>query len=380
MEGVTMSSSPRSYMFPNTPSSPASYTHDQLMPPIYADTSPEFPVPPQPLIKLTDFGLSRFIDSANPLLTTRCGSEAYAAPELVIGGGRAGVASSPRSPWFTEDRAAGYTHENDFESENAGGYDARETDAWACGVVLYALVVGRLPFGEGPGEALAKISGEGGAARGFSPMERRQWLMKIARGEWHWPESDVGKDAPDSGELLGSRLVRSTGAKRVVEKLLVRDPSRRTRVKDLWSDEWVNGGGVPASPRINGNNVERLSLGSDYSSFTRLYDQPVHVSSPLPSSVAFSSSDMFSISPPNSWKGSAFGDNISFLNTAGASYDDEEFDNDRRENQVMVDREADETRVTDEDDLEDELEEEDQEGWLVDKDGINNIARSEVPR
>lgn len=210
------------------------------MPSIYANISTEFPVRPQPLIKLTDFGLSRFIDSVNPLLTTRCGSEAYAAPELVIGGGRAGVASSLRSPWFTEDRAAGYAHENDFESENAGGYDARKTDAWACGVVLYALVVGRLPFGEGPGEALAKISGEGGAARGFSPMERRQWLMKIARGEWHWPESDVSKDTPDSGELLGSSLVRSTGAKPVVEKLLVRDPSRRARVKDFWSDEWVN--------------------------------------------------------------------------------------------------------------------------------------------
>lgn len=47
---------------------------------------------------------------------------------------------------------------------------------------------------------------------------------------------------------------------------------------------------------------------------------------------------------------------------------------------MVLDREADESRVTDEDDLEDELEEEDQEGWSVDKDGINNIAKSEVPR
>ncbi|KIK59099.1 hypothetical protein GYMLUDRAFT_169952, partial [Collybiopsis luxurians FD-317 M1] len=73
-------------------------------------TNTTLPTPPQPLIKLTDFGLSRFIDPARPLLTTRCGSEAYAAPEL--GGGGAG---------------------------GAGGYDARETDAWACGVVLYTL-------------------------------------------------------------------------------------------------------------------------------------------------------------------------------------------------------------------------------------------------
>jgi len=39
----------------------------------------------KPLIKLTDPGLSQMIDTANPLLSTRCGSEAYTAPKLVIG-------------------------------------------------------------------------------------------------------------------------------------------------------------------------------------------------------------------------------------------------------------------------------------------------------
>ncbi|KAL1716728.1 kinase-like domain-containing protein, partial [Schizophyllum commune] len=64
----------------------------------------------RPLVKLTDFGLSRFIDPDNPLLKTKCGSEAYAAPELVT--------------------STTYT---------SGGYDPRLTDSWACGVVLYAL-------------------------------------------------------------------------------------------------------------------------------------------------------------------------------------------------------------------------------------------------
>ncbi|KAG8692482.1 hypothetical protein FRC08_009744, partial [Ceratobasidium sp. 394] len=70
----------------------------------------ENPVPPLtiPLLKLTDFGLSRFIDPAHPQLTTRCGSEEYTAPEIIMG-----------SP-----------------------YDGRETDAWACGVVLFALGTG----------------------------------------------------------------------------------------------------------------------------------------------------------------------------------------------------------------------------------------------
>ena len=63
------------------------------------------PLPSTSLIKLTDFGLSRFVDPAAPQLTTLCGSDAYAAPELVMG----------------------------------APYDGRATDAWAAGVVLYAL-------------------------------------------------------------------------------------------------------------------------------------------------------------------------------------------------------------------------------------------------
>ncbi|ETW85159.1 hypothetical protein HETIRDRAFT_244249, partial [Heterobasidion irregulare TC 32-1] len=62
-----------------------------------------------PLVKLTDFGLARAIDPRDPWLTTRCGSESYAAPELLAAG------------------------------TYGGTYDGRETDAWALGVVLFAL-------------------------------------------------------------------------------------------------------------------------------------------------------------------------------------------------------------------------------------------------
>jgi serine/threonine protein kinase len=295
-----------------------------------------------------------------------------------------------------------YSEERERESSEStteGGYDARETDAWACGVVLYALVARKLPFGEGPGEALPvvnKISGEGGGGgmSGFSPMERRQWLMKIARGEWHWPEHSVeGEDASteststDSG-LRGPSLVRSTGAKRAVEKLLVRDPSRRVRVKDLWSDEWVSGGGggggaVPA-PAINENrnSVEGLPPGSSdesYSSFVPLPMPRVHDHSAtepwrlpsLPSGLPNLPSDSWSPTPS-----SAF-DSVTVtpaLTTGGTSYeedDEEEFDNDRRENGMIdTDTGADESSTigsptTDEED-EDELEEEEEdgEGWL----------------
>ncbi|KAH9010195.1 hypothetical protein EDB85DRAFT_1816821, partial [Lactarius pseudohatsudake] len=42
------------------------------------------PAKDQPLVKLTDFGFSRKIDPDDPWLSTRCGSESYAAPELLV--------------------------------------------------------------------------------------------------------------------------------------------------------------------------------------------------------------------------------------------------------------------------------------------------------
>jgi serine/threonine protein kinase len=151
-------------------------------------------------------------------------------------------------------------------------YDARETDAWACGVVLYALCARRLPFGEGatanaradevgPG----RIGREGGAREGAAA--RRHWLMCIARGEWEWPAppggeggsgdsvgtvvaADKGGDRPESEmvrELVGPRLVESEGARRIAARLLVRDPSRRAKISELWDDAWMGGTSSHAS-------------------------------------------------------------------------------------------------------------------------------------
>ncbi|KAG1146867.1 hypothetical protein G6F37_004481 [Rhizopus arrhizus] len=66
----------------------------------------------QIVLKITDFGLARVVDPESPLLTTRCGSEEYAAPEILQG----------------------------------KGYDGKKTDTWALGIILYALLVGYLPF------------------------------------------------------------------------------------------------------------------------------------------------------------------------------------------------------------------------------------------
>lgn len=183
--------------------------------------SPSIYPPSSSLIKLADFGLSRFVEideitGEAELLTTRCGSEAYAAPELVTGG--------------------------------RAGYDARKTDAWACGVVLYALVGRKLPFGEGvpliDDASTRRIGGEKDRQAAFTSVAaRRHWLMTIARGEWVWP-GDEHDSVPwhDDDELVGPTLRESKGSRRIVEKLLVRDPRKRARIVDLWENDWMCGG------------------------------------------------------------------------------------------------------------------------------------------
>lgn len=180
------------------------------------------------------------------LLWTRCGSEAYAAPELVTGGTGGGGGSG----------GGGSREGRGGERGRRGVYDARKTDAWACGVVLYALVARRLPFGEGVGAQPvggSRIGETRSAGRG-SLAERRHWLMRIARGEYEWP-GDLGEAVEESqsevemekekDELFGSDLIHSRGARRIVGRLLIRDPRKRARIGDLWDDSWMtlSGGG-----------------------------------------------------------------------------------------------------------------------------------------
>ena len=62
-------------------------------------------------LKIIDFGLSHDFDGSN-LLKTKCGSPSYASPEILKG----------------------------------NQYDGFKTDIWCCGIILFAMICGYLPF------------------------------------------------------------------------------------------------------------------------------------------------------------------------------------------------------------------------------------------
>lgn len=115
-------------------------------------------------VKIADFGLSNIMTDGN-FLKTSCGSPNYAAPEVISGKLYAGP----------------------------------EVDVWSCGVILYVLLVGKLPFDDEYIPALFK---------------------KIASGQYRIP-SDM-----------------SPGASRLIRKMLQVSPVHRITVHEIRQDAW----------------------------------------------------------------------------------------------------------------------------------------------
>jgi carbon catabolite-derepressing protein kinase len=132
---------------------------------VHRDLKPEnLLIDSQKNVKIADFGLSNIMTDGN-FLKTSCGSPNYAAPEVISGKLYAGP----------------------------------EVDVWSCGVILYVLLVGRLPFDDDYIPALFK---------------------KIAAGTFHIP-----------GYI-------SSGAARLIRSMLQVHPVHRITIPEIRQDPW----------------------------------------------------------------------------------------------------------------------------------------------
>ncbi|KYK60694.1 protein kinase SNF1 [Drechmeria coniospora] len=115
-------------------------------------------------VKIADFGLSNIMTDGN-FLKTSCGSPNYAAPEVI--GGKL--------------------------------YAGPEVDVWSCGVILYVLLVGRLPFDD---EHIPSL------------------FAKIARGTYSIPPW------------------MPSGAANLIKRMLVVNPVQRVTIEEIRQDPW----------------------------------------------------------------------------------------------------------------------------------------------
>jgi carbon catabolite-derepressing protein kinase len=123
-------------------------------------------------LKVSDFGLSALTDHIRPdgLLHTLCGTPAYVAPEILT----------------------------------RKGYDGAKIDVWSCGVILFVLTAGYLPFNDPNLMAMYK---------------------KIYRGEFRCPK------------WMSNEL------KRFLSRLLDTNPDTRITVDEILNDPWFKKGG-----------------------------------------------------------------------------------------------------------------------------------------
>lgn len=133
-------------------------------------------------LKISDFGLSALPDCKRQdgLLHTSCGTPAYVAPEVI----------------------------------HRKGYDGAKADIWACGVILYVLLAGYLPFQE---------------------KNLMHMYKKICKAELKWPSwfcSDVRK--------LLRRILHPNPSTRISMAEIMENPWFRTGLDASWFNYTVH--------------------------------------------------------------------------------------------------------------------------------------------
>lgn len=116
-------------------------------------------------LKVSDFGLSALTKQGDDLLHTTCGTPNYVAPEVL----------------------------------SNQGYDGAAADVWSCGIILYVLMAGYLPFEEADLPTL---------------------FRRISAGEFVCP------------------VWFSAGAKTFIHKILDPDPKTRVKIVEIRKDPW----------------------------------------------------------------------------------------------------------------------------------------------
>ena len=98
------------------------------------------------IVKLSDFGLSKFINRNHGLTNTPVGSPCYASPECLSG-----------KP-----------------------YDSRKSDVWSCGVILFVIVTGTVPFaGKNQQQVFNQIKKANYEMPSYLSIECRQLIKAI---------------------------------------------------------------------------------------------------------------------------------------------------------------------------------------------------------
>uniref|UniRef100_A0A1D1Z9P0 non-specific serine/threonine protein kinase n=1 Tax=Anthurium amnicola TaxID=1678845 RepID=A0A1D1Z9P0_9ARAE len=141
-------------------------------------------------LKVSDFGLSA-LRKPGDMLSTACGSPSYVAPEVII-------------------------HKK---------YEGAAADVWSCGVVLFELLAGFLPFED----------------RNTTNLYR-----KISRAQYTCPEWFT------------------TGQRKLISRLLQPMPRRRVKVSEILEDEWFR---VDYEPATGIPNEEVANLDDVYEAF-----------------------------------------------------------------------------------------------------------------
>ncbi|KAK4705875.1 hypothetical protein P7C70_g339, partial [Phenoliferia sp. Uapishka_3] len=117
-------------------------------------------------IKIADFGMAA-LERSGKLLETSCGSPHYASPEIVSG----------------------------------LNYHGSSSDIWSCGIILFALLTGRLPFDD---------------------ENIRDLLAKVKKGRYNMPP-----ELPAAAQDL-------------IRRMLEVDPERRIKMVDIQKHPWVS--------------------------------------------------------------------------------------------------------------------------------------------